>query len=201
MRPTSIVTVVLATLFGVSAAFWLDAGEKPRRHWPKPTPPPPPSPIYTVSPEPAWSEAQIAELARDHNWHLEQTIERALIGKDSTRREAAFAFLLPELVQVDPDRVVAMVANLEPGEARDTLRTEVSRQWIARDPDAAVRWMKTLPEGERQASASAAVESIAAQSPGVARALADEFGVSPRCRASGAPRHSRGDGEESACRP
>ena len=91
------------------------------------------------------------------------------------RREAVFTFLLPELVQVDPPRVIAMVARQRPGEARDTLRTEVTRQWIARDPDAAVRWMKTLPEDERRASAATAVESIIAHSPAEAAALADEF--------------------------
>ena len=190
----------MATLFGVGAAFCVAAKEA-RRPWPKPTPPPPPSPIYTQSPEPTLDEAQIAELAREHNGRLEQSIGRALLEKDTARREAAFTFLLPELVQVDPGRVVAMVEKLEPGEARDTLRTEVSRQWIGRDPDAAIRWMKTLPEDERRATASAAVESIAAYSPGEARALAEEFGVNSRCRVADAPRHARGAGDPPSCRP
>jgi hypothetical protein len=179
MRLTSICSIVLATLIGVGAAFWLDAKE-PRKPWPKATPPPPPSPIYTPSKEVAPGEEEIAAIARDHNQRLEVEIGTALMGKDAVRREAAFTFLLPELVQVDPDRVVAMVAKLEPGKARDTLRSEVSRQWIAKDPAAAVRWMKSLPEDEGRASATTAIESIAAHSPDEARRLADEFGVNPR---------------------
>lgn len=176
MRPTSIVTLVLLTLFGVGIAFWLDARET-RRHWPKATPPPPPSPIYTQSPERAPDEEEIARQAREHNGRLEAGIERALVAKDPQRREAAFTFMLPELVQVDPVRVVAMLARREPGEARDSLRTEMTRQWIARDPEAAVRWMKTLSEAERLESATTAVESILAHSPEEAAALADEFGI------------------------
>jgi len=176
MRLTSLVSVLLVTLLGVGAAFWLDAKEA-RRPWPKPTPPPPPSPIYTPSKETAPSEEEIVEMAREHNQRLEHTIEQALIEKDAEQREAAFTFLLPELVQVDPDRVAAMVAAFGPGEARDTLRTEVTRQWIAKDPDAAIRWMKTLPEDEQQASARIAVESISAHSPAEAAALAEQFGI------------------------
>jgi hypothetical protein len=177
MRPISIVTLALTTLLGVSAAFWLDAGEKPRRHWPKPTPPPPPSPIYTPSPEHAWSEEEIAQQARDHNGRLEMEIERALAGKDAQRREAVFTFLLPELMQVDPGRVVAMLGRQRSGEARATLLTEVTRQWMARDPGAAVEWMKTLPEDERRTSATTAVKSILALNPAEAAELADEFGI------------------------
>jgi hypothetical protein len=176
MRPTSIVSLLLLTLLGVGTAFWIDAKEA-RKPWPKPTPPPPPSPIYIQSKEIAPDEAEIVEMARGHNQRLEQTIARALIEKDAAQREAAFTFLLPELVQVDPDRLVAMVEDLEPGEARDTLRTEVTRQWIAKDPGAAVRWMKTLPKDEQHASVRAAIESIAAHSPAEATALAREFGL------------------------
>jgi len=200
MRLTSIVPLLLVTLIGVGAAFWLDAKEA-RRPWPKATPPPPPSPIYTPSKEIAPGESEIIEIAREHNQLLENALGRALIDKDAGLREAAFTFVLPELVQVDPDRVVALVEKLEPGEARDTLRTEVTRQWIAKDPGAAVRWMKTLPEEERRASARTAIESIMAHSPGEATKLSDEFGVNPRCRDADAPRHARGGDEESDCRP
>jgi hypothetical protein len=177
MRPISIVTLVVVTLVGVGAAFWIDASEKPRRHWPKPTPPPPPSPIYTPSAEHAWSEEEIAQQARGHNARLEMEIERALVTKDARRREAVFTFLLPELLQVDPMRVVGMVSRQQPGEARDKLVFEVTRQWIARDPEAAVRWMKTLPEGERRTSATTAVESVFPESPAEASALANELGI------------------------
>jgi hypothetical protein len=178
MRPISVVTLLFVTLFGVGAAYWIDAGEKPRRHWPKPTPPPPPSPIYTPSREPVQTEAEIEQQASEHNARLEMEIERALISKDAQRRETVFTFLLPELLQVDPARVVAMVARQGPGEARATLLNEVSRQWLACDPGEAVRWMKSLPEAERRSSAASAVESILAYGPAEAAALADEFGIS-----------------------
>jgi len=200
MRLTSIVPLLLVTLIGVGATFWLDARE-PRKPWPKATPPPPPSPIYTPSKEVAPGEEEIVEMARAHNQRLENTIGRALNEKDAGQREAAFTFVLPELIQVDPDRVVAMMDSLGPGEARDTLRTEVTRQWIARDPEAAIRWMKTLPEEERRASARTAIESITAHSPDEATKLSAEFGVNPPRRASDVPRRSHGGGEESAYRP
>jgi len=177
MRPTSIVTLLSVTLLGVGAAFFIDAGEKPRRHWPKPTPPPPPSPIYTDSREPVQTEAEIAQQARAHNGRMEAEIEQALISKDAQRRETVFTFLLPELIQVDAPRVVALLARQAPGEARRTLLKEMTRQWIARDPGEAVRWMKTLPEPERRDSAAAAAESMFAQGPDAAAALADEFGI------------------------
>ena len=158
MRPIPLVPLALAALLGVGAAFWIDAGEKPRRHWPKPTPPPPPSPIYTPSRERAWSEQEIEQQAREHNARLEAELERALLSKNLQRREAAFVFILPELVQVDPPRVVAMVARQEPGEARDTLLSEVTRAWSARDPGAAALWMQTLPEHERLKGFKAARE-------------------------------------------
>jgi hypothetical protein len=180
MRPISIVSLAVVTLLGVGAAFLIDASEKPRRHWPKPTPPPPPSPIYTLSREHVPGEEEIAQQARVHNARLEAEILTALMAKDTQRREAVFTFLLPELVQVDPARVVEMVARQPPGEARETLLTEVTRQWMARDPEAAMRWMKTLPESDRRASAAIAVESTIGHSPARAAALADEFGKATR---------------------
>ena len=73
-----------------------------------------------------------------------------------------------------------MVARQPPGEARETLLTEVTRQWMARDPEAAMRWMKTLPEGDRRASAAIAVESTIGHSPARDAALADELGKATR---------------------
>jgi hypothetical protein len=147
------------------------------------------------------SEAEISKQADGHNQQLEMELTGALADRDVHRREAAFTFVLPELVQVDPQRVVAMVANLRPGEPRDTLRSEMTRQWIVKDPTAAVRWMKSLPDDERQASAATAIASIAAHSPEEAKELAAVFGVSLPCRASDAPKHWRRDDAESACRP
>lgn len=182
MRPISIVTLILVTLGGVGAVYWTDAGEKPRRHWPKPTPPPEASPIFSPSTEHAWSEDEIEQQAREHNARLEAEIDRALASHDAQRREAVFTFILPELMQVDPPRVVAMMARPRPAEARDTLRAEVIRLWIARDPEAAIRWMKTLPEGDRGAVAATAVESIVASSPAEAAALTTEFGIASLLR-------------------
>jgi len=182
MRPASLVPLVIVALLGVGAAFWIDAGEKPRRHWPKPTPPPPPSPIYTPSREHAWSEREIDQQAREHNARLEAELESALHSKNAQRREAAFVFILPELVQVDPPRVVAMVARQKPGEARDTLLSEVTRAWSARDPGAAIQWLKTLPESERRAGAAIAVEFLLAYSPAEAAALAHDPGMADMVR-------------------
>ena len=73
-----------------------------------------------------------------------------------------------------------MMARQAPGETRDTLRTEVTRQWISRDATAATAWMKTLDDDERHASAVtavAAVAAVAALDLSHAIELADEFGV------------------------
>jgi len=179
MKPVSIVTLGLVTLFGVGTTFWLSAHEG-RRHWPKPTPPPPPSPIYTPSNERVPTAEEIALQAQGHNQMLELVIERALVVNGPQQRETAFTFLLPELIQVEPKRVVDLVARQKPGEARDVLRSEVARQWIAQDPEAAVAWMKSLSNDERRATARAAVDAIAAHSPDEAIELADEFGLGKR---------------------
>jgi hypothetical protein len=176
MKPTSIVTLVLATLVAVGSGYFLSAREA-RKPYPKPTPPPPPSPIFTPAAEPAPTAEQIAAYAEGHNDLLVTEIERALATRNTLQREAAFTFLLPELLQVAPDLVVKMVARQDPGEARETLRTEVAQLWVSRDPAAAIAWMKSLDEHERRASARSAVAAIAPYDPAQAIAVADEFGL------------------------
>jgi hypothetical protein len=174
MKPTSIATLVVATLIGVGAAFLLVAKEQ-RKPWPKPTPPPPPSPIYHESRERMPTAEEIAQQASVRYENIEREIENALSAKDFHRREAAFTFLLPELIQVDPKRVVALMERQKPGEARETLRTEITRQWIVKDYHAAVAWMKSLDERERQASAATAMHSLAPYAPAVSHRVAREF--------------------------
>jgi len=99
------------------------------------------------------------------------------VAKDPQQRETAFTFLLPELLQVEPKRIVAMVVRQEPGDVRDLLRDEVARVWIQADERAAVDWIKTLDEAERSSAANTAVAVIASRDPGGAIELADELGV------------------------
>ena len=181
MKPTSIITLSLTTLAALAvmtgSALWLGAGE-PRKPYPKATPPPPPSPVYTPSRERAQTAREIAADARRHNELLALEIERALVARDPQQRETAFTFLLPELLQDAPERAVVMVAHQEPGEARDTLRNEVARQWITRDRDAAIKWMHSFEaEAERHASARVAVDTLAAVAPEQAIYVADQFGI------------------------
>ena len=182
MRLTSLATLALVTLFGVTTVFCSDAGDKPKRHWPKPTPPPPPSPIYTESTEHVQSEEEIAQMAAGHNARLATELESALLSKDADRREAAFVFILPELVQVDVQRVVDMVARQPKGEPRDALRTELTRAWIAQDQKAATQWMKTLPHQERRASGAAAIEYLYPMSSADAIEVADQLGMASLIR-------------------
>ena len=177
MKPTSIVTLVAATLLAVGSAYWLNARE-PRKPYPKATPPPPPSPIYHESKEPAPNAEEIERMTRGHVDEVVLGIERALAARDPQQRETAFTFLLPELIQVAPQRVVEMVAHQEPGEARDALRGEVARQWITKDRDAAIRWMKSLGnEAEIRDSATVAVRTLSAMAPDQAIYVADQFGI------------------------
>ena len=81
---------------------------------------------------PLAEEGQIATPTRSRQLALE--IERALVASDPQQRETAFNVLLPELLQAEPARVVGIVARQEPGEVRDALRDEVTRQWITPEP-------------------------------------------------------------------
>ena len=184
MKPTSIATLVVATLIAVGSAVWLGAGEKRNPPWPKPTPPPPASQDFEASPERAQTTEEIDRELREHDDRIEREIELALSSPDTTRREAAFTFLLPELLQVAPGRVTALVARQHRGKARDMLRTELTRQWIATDAGEAIAWIKSLDDEERLASAMTAVTWIAPHDPEAAFRLADEFGLRGRVRAA-----------------
>ena len=183
MKPT-LVTIVCAALLGSGAPYWLDAAEPqpqpPRKKipYPKATPPPPANNVFEPAKDRAPTQEEIEKAARDHDAMLVREIERALAARDPQRRETVFTFLLPELLQFDPSRVVEMVKKQEPGEARDALRTEVVRHWIMRDVDATVRWMKSLEnEAERHDTAQVAVTTLAALAPDQAIAVAEQFGV------------------------
>jgi hypothetical protein len=133
--------------------------------------------IDTLPEHPAPPAAQLDRPAPERNRELALAIERALVARDPKQRETAFAFILPELIDQDPQRVIAMVARQEPGDARDTLRDEVARQWITKDRDAAVAWMKSFDRAESEASATIAVRTLAAIAPSQAIYVADQFGI------------------------
>jgi hypothetical protein len=177
VRTITIAAVTVVALFSaVGSAYYLDARE-PRQPYPKATPPPPPSPLFTPSKEPVPDERQIEALARDHNAHVEQAIEGALRARDPLRLEAAFTFLLPELLQLEPERAVGLVARLEPGEARDALRDEIARQWITRDRDATIDWLKSFgDERERAHAVRQAIDALVAIAPEQAGYVAEQFG-------------------------
>jgi hypothetical protein len=164
------------TLVALGAACGPNANEAKRR-WPKPTPPPDASPIYHDVQERVPTEEEIERVAREHPARLESEIAGALVGNDAQRRETAFVFMLPELLQVEPRRLVDMHARLERGRARDELRTEITRLWIGRDAGAAVSWMKSLDDGERRAAAIVAATELAPYAPQEAMRLVEQFGL------------------------
>jgi hypothetical protein len=177
IKTISIIAVTVVALFAaVGTAYRLDARE-PKKPYPKATPPPPASNVFEESTEPVMTEAQIEAQARDHNGMLARQIERALVSRNPQERETVFTFLLPELLQFEPALLVDMLARQQ-GEPRDVLREEMARQWITRDRDAAIGWMKSLEdETERMRAAQAAVDSLAAIAPEQAIYVAHEFGV------------------------
>jgi len=136
-----------------------------------------PAPIHSPVMQSALPVNEIASGAQERNRQLAIAIERALVSRDSQHRETAFNFVLPELLREEPDRVIAMVARQEPGEARDALRDEVARQWITKDRDAAIEWMNSLEQADRTASATIATRTLAAINPAQAIAVADQFDV------------------------
>jgi hypothetical protein len=182
MSRTSILGIVSATLMAIGTAYWLSAGE-PKRPWPKPTPPPEASPVYHDVDEPIPTVEEVDRAIATHNERAEAEILAALAQGDVARREAAVVFLLPELVQVEPGRVVAMVARQEPGPMRERLRDEVALIWASQDLPAATRWLLTLDEAERKKSARAAVEMLMPVEPLQAAALARELGLDPKAHA------------------
>ena len=178
VKTITIVAVTVVALFAaIGTAYRLDAREA-RKPYPKAIPPPPASQVFTEVQEPVPDEAQIEARARDHTALLEREIEHALAARDAQRRETVFTFLLPELLQVEPERVVAMVARQERGEPRDVLRDEVAQQWVGRDVDAAIGWMKSLEDpAERLRAAKLAVASLAPIAPEQAIYVAHQFQV------------------------
>jgi hypothetical protein len=184
MKPTSIVTLVVVTLLGVGSAVWLSAGEERNKPWPKPTPPPEASQEFEPSPEPAQTVEEIDREIADHDDVIERELESSFDSPDPERREAAFVFLLPELLQLSPQRVTAMVERQQPGRARDTLRTELTRLWIATDAGEAIAWIKSLNDHERRASARTAVEWITPHDPQSALRVAHELGLRGRVSAA-----------------
>lgn len=172
MKSTStLVSIALAAALAVGAAYFFGDGETRESPATANTslPPDSPTPASTTTHEPRDSVERHRQIALE--------IERALVSADPRQRETAFNELLPELIREEPERASAMVAKQEPGETRDLLRDEVTRQWIRSDPEAAVAWLGSLPEDERKAGATTAVRTLAASSPAQAIEVADRFGL------------------------
>lgn len=177
MHNKALTTILAATLFTLSAACGSDDGYKRPKVWPKPTEPPPASPIYHDVEEKVLTEEEVDRAAGQYYTILETELETALMGDDLVRRETVFVHILPELLQVEPDRVVGMHARLKPGEPRKLLCSEIAQQWASSDPAAAARWMRTLEGDERRSAAMTAVTTLAPWEPRGALKFADEFGL------------------------
>jgi hypothetical protein len=174
-RHTNVFTLALLA-FGLACSAKEEGYPRPDV-WPRPTDPPPASPVYHDVEEPVPSEEDIARDAREHNEQMAQEIASALATKDAVRRETVFAYLLPELLQVEPQRLVDLHAGLEAGGARDLLRTEMAEQWSTSNPVAAARWMNSLEDDELRAAAMAALTGLAPREPQTALALAAQLGL------------------------
>jgi hypothetical protein len=126
-----------------------------------------------ASPDGEDSRAVAAQLERE----LTLQIERALVSQDPAAREAAFAFALPELLRLTPTGVIGLIARQPAGPARDALRDETARHWVRSNRDAAVEWIRALPDADRSAAATTAMRTLAASSPPEAIRLAEDLGV------------------------
>jgi hypothetical protein len=175
VRVTLSLAALIAVLTAVSAARLSGTrdADQPHSQWAARVP----APTHSPEMQSVLSANEIVSVTQERNRQLAMAIERALVARDSQHRETAFNFILPELLREEPNRVIAMVARQEPGEARDALRDEVARQWITKDRDAAIEWMNSLEQAERDASATIATRTLAAINPAQASAVADQFGV------------------------
>jgi len=145
--------------------------------WPKPTPPPDASPVYHDVKEAAPTEEEIERADREHNDVLERDIADAFASRDVQKREAVIVFLLPELLQVAPERVLKLIDRQKPGADREQLLTEVARLWASQDVDAAANWIKTLKGQEQREAVVTAVSELAPFEPAQAAGLAQKFGL------------------------
>ena len=176
MKRTSIILISAVLVAALVAGYLLGARESGMPESASPVAVARLSAAAATEPVPTSSEMSAADRARIQQITL--GIERALVARDPRQRETAFTFLLPELLELRPERVIDMVARLDPGETRDTLRDEVVRQWIVRDRDAAIAWMGSLEdETEREACATLAMRTLAASAPAEAIEVADQFGI------------------------
>ena len=171
MKKTALVLITAA----IAAVCWLYASA-PRAPDPAPASMTPPVAMLQPLAKPKVRDNFVPDSPQ-HRDLLALEIERALVSRNPPQRETAFTYLLPELLQADSARVVAMLERQEPGEARDALRTAVARLWIVQDRAAAIGWMKSLDAPERRASADSAVQALAAIAPDQAIYVADEFGI------------------------
>jgi hypothetical protein len=179
VKRATVIAAACAALLASGTAVLIDAREPPpKARYPKPTPPPPADNVFAESKERAPTQEEIERAVRERPALLQREIEAALAAQDPQRLETVFTFLLPELLQVAPARVVDMVDGLEPGRKRDLLRDEVARQWIGKDADAAIAWMKSLqPQSEQRAAASQAVEALVHYDLRLASVVAERFQV------------------------
>jgi hypothetical protein len=119
----------------------------------------------------------IARVAEQHTARLQREIEQALASQDNDRIEAVIVFLLPELLQVEPRRVVSMVAGMTPGKGRDRLRDAVARQWVVMDQRAATEWIRSLEDDDRRASARQALTTLRPIDPAQATLLVKDLAL------------------------
>lgn len=148
-----------------------------KRRWPKATPPPPPSSVFHDVDEPALNEEEIERMAAENTARLRFEIEQAFAAADKDRIEAVLVFLLPELLQEDPQRAVDMVAKMKPGAARDRLRGALARQWVVSDVPATIAWIRTLDGTERKDATRAAIDEMRPIDPVQANVLVRELGA------------------------
>lgn len=182
MRPISIASVLVFALVVLGTACgndsdreFTDISQRPRV-WPRPTDPPPASPIYHDVKEDPTTEEEIERESRERPATIAAGLEGALLNGGAVERETAFVFLLPELLQVDSQRLLELHARL-PEPARKMLGIEIARQWMSSDAPAATRWIKDLPADERRAAVVAVAGDLASWAPQTAQGLADAAGL------------------------
>lgn len=123
------------------------------------------------------TEEEIERIAAENTARLQHEIEQAFAAGDKDRIEAVLVFLLPELLQEEPARLVAMVGNQKPGAARDRLRRALAKQWIVSDVPATIAWIRSLDEAERRDAARVAIQEMRPIDPAQATLLARELGA------------------------
>jgi hypothetical protein len=87
----------------------------------------------------------------------------------ASNSSAAMSTVVSEVAKTDPIKAASMAGEMKE-DARGEAYQSIAKQWAKKDFNEAASWVAGLPEGDRAAAMSAAVEGLASSNPALAAA-------------------------------